>query len=281
MARGVPELSQDHLRVAIVGPGRVGRTLARALHGTGYAVEALVGRDDDTAPVSRADLVLITVADGDVRPVFTSLAHDGVLRPEQVVFHFSGLVKSCVLEAPGFRPAGRAAVHPMMAFADPERALEALPGTTFGIEGDGRGIEAARLLVGALEGTSVIVPADAKASYHLACVMASNGLVALMDAAEEVTRSAGVQGEGLSAGLANLVLGTAGNVARLGIRPAMTGPVVRGDSETVARHLEILERGSPGILEAYKLLLRRLVKMSTESGRGEPELYQPIIDLLD
>ena len=273
----------SHIRphVAIIGPGKVGRTLARALERVGYEVVALVGRGDDRGAVTGAGLVLLTVADGDVADVFASLADEGVLHPEQVVFHFSGLERSCILEAPHLTPAGRAAVHPMMAFADVDRALEALPGTTYGIEGDERGILEARRLVEDLDGKAVIVPAEAKQAYHLACVMASNGLVALMDAAEEITRSAGVQGEGLGSGLANLVLGTAGNVSRLGIRPAMTGPVVRGDSRTIARHLEVLERGSPGILDAYRLLLRRLVKMSIESGRGEPELYQPILDLLD
>ncbi|MBW2262071.1 MAG: DUF2520 domain-containing protein [Deltaproteobacteria bacterium] len=274
-------MSHARPSVAIIGPGKVGRTLARALERAGYEVVALVGRMDDKSPVKRAGLVLVTVADDDVALVFSSLADEGVLRPEQVVFHFSGLVKSCVLEAPHLTPAGRAAVHPMMAFADVDRALEALPGITYGVEGDGRGIEEARRLVEDLGGKVVIVPAEAKAAYHLACVMASNGLVAMMDAAEEVGRSAGVQGEGLVSGLANLVLGTAGNVSRLGIRPAMTGPVVRGDSETVARHLEVLEKGSPGILEAYKLLLRRFVKMATESGRGDPDLYQPILDLIE
>jgi len=274
-------LSRTRPQVAIVGPGKVGRTLARALEHAGYGVEALVGRGDDRGPVSRAGLVLLTVPDDDVAEVFAGLAAEGALRPEQVLFHFSGLVESRVLCSRDLSPAGRAAVHPMMAFADVDRALETLPGTTYGIEGDERGIEQARLLVGDLGGKAVIVPAEAKAAYHLACVMASNGLVALMDAAEEITRSAGVQGEGLAAGLANLVLGTAGNVSRLGIRPAMTGPVVRGDHETVARHLEVLENASPGILEAYRLLLRRLVKMSTESGRGSPELYRPILDLLE
>jgi predicted short-subunit dehydrogenase-like oxidoreductase (DUF2520 family) len=274
-------LTRAPRRLAIVGPGKVGQTLARALEVAGYSVEALVGRHDDRAPVARADIVLLTVPDDDLRDVFVSLAGSGVLHGEQVVFHFSGLVRSSVLDAPGVALAGRAAVHPMMAFADVDRALEALPGTSYGVEGDERGIEEARALIDDLGGKIVIVPAEAKAAYHLACVMASNGLVALMDAAEEVTRCAGVQGEGLESGLANLVLGTAGNVSRLGIRPAMTGPVVRGDAVTVERHLEVLAKGSPGILEAYRLLLRRLVKMSTESGRGEPELYQPILDLLE
>jgi predicted short-subunit dehydrogenase-like oxidoreductase (DUF2520 family) len=273
-------LSHDRPRVAIIGPGRVGRTLSRALGDAGYRVEAILGRGDDRGPVRAAGLVLLTVPDDDVAGVFASLADQEVLGPEQVVFHFSGLVQSGALQAPGLTLAGRASVHPMMAFADVDRSLEALPGTTYGIEGDERGIERALQLVEDLGGKAVIVPAEAKAAYHLACVMASNGLVALMDAAEEITRSSGVQGEGLADGLANLVLGTAGNVSRLGIRPAMTGPVVRGDHRTVARHLEVLERQDAGIVEVYRLLLRRLVKMSIESGRGSQELYGPILDLL-
>ena len=168
----------------------------------------------------------------------------------------------------------------MMAFADVERALEALPGTTFGVEGDAGGLEAARILVEDLGGRMVVVPASAKSAYHLACVMASNGLVALTDTAVAIAAEAGVRDEAIAAGLANLVAGTAGNMARLGIRPAMTGPVVRGDASTVARHLEVLERTGPEVRQAYILLMRRMVRMSIEAGHGDADRYAPILDLL-
>jgi predicted short-subunit dehydrogenase-like oxidoreductase (DUF2520 family) len=267
-------------RLAVLGPGRVGTTLARALEAAGYRIEGLVDRHEDRAAISRADIVLITVPDDVIEEAFASLVRGGLLAARQVVLHCSGLVTSAALVADEFEPAGRAALHPMMAFADVDRALEALPGTTYGVEGDERGIQVARRLVGDLGGRVVIVPAPAKAAYHLACVMASNGLVALTDEAVEITRASGIEGDDLASGLANLVMGTAGNMARLGIRPAMTGPVVRGDVSTVATHLEILGRGRPEIAEAYRLLMRRLVAMAIESGQGDRERYEKILELI-
>jgi predicted short-subunit dehydrogenase-like oxidoreductase (DUF2520 family) len=259
----------------------VGRTLARALGSLGYPVTGLVGRADDPTPLVRADLVLLTVPDDEIAPAFAKMAQAGALRESQIVMHCSGLVTSDVLRAPGLDPAGRAAMHPMMAFAQVERAIEALPGITYAVEGDDRGVEAARLMILDLGGVIVEVPAGAKAAYHLACVMASNGLVALTDAAVEITRRAGVQDENMSRGLAHLVMCTAGNMARLGIRPAMTGPVVRGDADSVARHLEILKADHPDILEAYRPLMKRLVAMAVESGRGSDARYERIRALLE
>lgn len=266
--------------IAIVGPGRVGKTLARALESAGYQVEGLVGRDGDPGPVTRAGIVLLTVPDDEIAAAFGRLASEGILGKSQVVFHCSGLVTSQVLATAGFVPAGRAAVHPMMAFADVERALEALPSTTYGVEGDARGLQEARRMIDDLGGKAVTVPASAKVAYHLACVMASNGLVALTDAAVEITRAAGVEDDDIGSGLANLVMGTAGNMARLGIRPAMTGPVVRGDTASVTRHIEILRTRHPEILEAYRPLMRRLVGMAMASGRGEAVRYERILELL-
>ena len=111
--------------------------------------------------------------------------------------------------------------------------------------------------------------------------MASNGLVALTDMAERIARAGGVEGEGVAAGLSNLVTGTAGNMARLGIRPAMTGPVVRGDTRTVGKHLEVLAGAEPAVREAYVVLMRRLVEMSVEAGHGEASAYEEILGLLE
>jgi len=267
-------------RIAVVGPGRVGKTLARALERAGYGISGLVDKGEDPGCLAEADVVLVTVPDDDIAGVHGDLVERGAIRDSHIVFHCSGLVASSALVHGGFSPAGRASVHPMMAFADPESALASLPGTTYGVEGDVAGIEAARAMVGDLGGEVVIVPEKAKAAYHLACALSSNGLVALTDAAIEIMRGAGIEGGGVEKGLATLVRGTARNMAKLGVRPAMTGPVVRGDARTVASHLEVLGGGRLEVLEAYRILMLRLVEMAVESGRGDRSRYESIVEML-
>jgi predicted short-subunit dehydrogenase-like oxidoreductase (DUF2520 family) len=268
--------------VGIVGPGRVGRTLARALERRGVRLAAVVGRRDDPSALAGAETVLLTVPDDAIGGAFVDLARRRALHAGQVVLHCSGLVVSDVLVCEELVVRGRGSMHPMLAFADVDRALSALPGTTYGVEGDAVGEAAAEALVEVLDGSAVRVPARSKAHYHLACVMASNGLVALTDMAEHVMRLGGVGGAGVAEGLAGLVQGTAGNMAALGIRPAMTGPVVRGDAATVRGHLDILAGADdPGLREAYRVLMTRLVQMASEAGRGDPELYRPILEMLE
>lgn len=268
-------------RVAIVGPGRVGRTLARAFESGGIEVAALVGWTDDPEALGSAQAVLLTVPDDAIGDTFSRLARQGHIGAQHVVLHCSGLVSSRVLLGGQVSPLGAAAMHPMLAFADVEQTLRMLAGTTFGVEGDEVGVAVAHQLVDVLGGSVVTVGEEARPAYHLACVMASNGLVALTDMAEQIMRDAGVQGEAVGRGLAHLVSGTARNMASLGVRPAMTGPVVRGDARTVERHLALLESSSPEIPDAYAVLMRRLVAMAVESGRGDEPLYRPILDLLD
>jgi len=264
-------------RVGIVGPGKVGRTLALALERGGLDVVAVVGRADDPSGLAAAQAVILTVPDDAIGQAYARLSGSGALARPHVALHCSGLVTAGVLSG-GAGQAGRAAMHPMLAFADVEQALRMLPGTTFGVEGDETGEAAASRLVQVMGGRVVTVPPEARPSYHLACVMASNGLVALTDMAEQIMRTGGVTGAGLGEGLAHLVQGTADNMARLGVRPAMTGPVVRGDARTVRGHLSILEGASPDVARTYRVLMRRLVDMAVQSGRGDPSLYAPILD---
>jgi predicted short-subunit dehydrogenase-like oxidoreductase (DUF2520 family) len=266
--------------IAIVGPGRVGKSLRRALERASAQSVACLGRSDDPGVLRGASAVILTVPDDVIGAVFASLVERGAITSDQVVLHCSGLVTADVLGTAQFAPLGRAAMHPMLAFADVDRAIEQLPGTTFGIDGDEVGLAAARAIVALLGGRAVIVPAEARAHYHLACVMASNGLVALTDMAEQIMLAGGVQGEGLGEGLAHLVEGTAGNMARLGVLPAMTGPVVRADTRTVQTHLRIMGAGSAEILQAYKVLMIHLASMAKKDGRVTPGQYRAIMDLL-
>ena len=231
-------------RVRIVGAGRAGSALARALGQVGWTVEPALGRGDDLAAAAEGvDLLVLATPDGAIAEVAQAV------RPfdSTVVAHLAGSLGLAALE-PHPR---RAAVHPLVALPDAELGAARLrAGAWFGVAGD----PMAREVVDHLGGHWLDVADEQRAAYHAAAVIASNHLVALLGHAERVAGAVGVP---LEAYL-DLVRGTVENVAALGPQAALTGPVARGDEDTIARHLEALDPDERETYEAMVAAARKL-----------------------
>jgi len=237
-------------RLRVIGPGRAGRSLATALARAGWQVVGLVGRDGDVAGAATgADLLVIATPDAAVASVADQVDPSETC----VVAHLAGSLGLEVLVA---HPR-RAAMHPLVALPDADVGAQRLAGAWFAVAGD----PLAQRVVADLGGRWFEVADDDRAAYHAAAAVASNHLVALMGQVERIAAGIGVPGE------AYLLLAAASlqNVAALGAAGALTGPVARGDWDTVARHLGAID---PSEHEAYLALAaaaRRLV-----DGEGLP-----------
>jgi predicted short-subunit dehydrogenase-like oxidoreductase (DUF2520 family) len=229
--------------VRLIGPGRAGQALARALGAAdGWRVAGLLGRADDlTDAAAGVDLLVLSVPDGAVADVAAAVRPS----PDCVVAHLAG---SLTLDVLGWH-ARRASVHPLVAIPTPDTALV---GCWFAVAGD----PIASRLVDALGGRAIAVADRDRVAYHAAACIASNHLVALLGQAERVARDAGVP---LEAYL-DLVRGTVDNVAALGPAAALTGPVARGDWATVDRHRAALDPRELAAYDAMVDLARRLVE---------------------
>ncbi len=231
-------------RVRIIGPGRAGTSLATALSRAGWDVLAPLGRDDDLGGAAAGtDLLVIATPDAAIADVAAAVVPD----PETAVAHLSG--------AAGLRPLARhprrAVLHPLVALPDPERGAERLVGAWFGLAATGDPLAAEA--VASLRGRVVHVAETDWPRYHAAAVIASNHLVALLGQAERVAASVGAPVEAFL----DLARGSLADVAALGPRDALTGPVRRGDLDTVARHLDALPPEERAAYEA----------MAAEAGR--------------
>lgn len=267
----------------IVGPGRAGLALGLLLHRSG-AVAPLVytGRSGrapahplfagDTpaaryvtwreAPPTDVAGILLAVPDGAVADVAARLA--SLPLPAKIpILHLSGSLGTEVLEplARGGHPVG--GIHPLCAVADPVEGAERLRGATFGVEGDVAARVLAERIVRAAEGTALDLPPGSKADYHAAAVFASNYVVGLLAVAERLMERAGVPAERARPALADLAAGALENVRSGGPAAALTGPVARGDAETVGRHLARLS-GDEGAL--YSLLAREALRLARARG---------------
>ncbi len=214
-------------RVRIIGPGRAGTSLAVALGRAGWEVCPILGRHDAVGSAARdTDLLVIATPDDAVAEVAATVkACD-----RSAIAHLSGSLGLGPLQGHP-RPA---VLHPLVALPDAERGAERLVGAWFGLaqEGDRLAAEA----VASLRGKAVTVAEADWARYHAAAVMASNHVVALLGQAERVAASIGAPVDAFL----DLARGSLADVAALGARAALTGPIQRGDHDTVQRHLAAL-----------------------------------------
>jgi predicted short-subunit dehydrogenase-like oxidoreductase (DUF2520 family) len=233
-------------RLAIIGGGRMGRALAGALRAAGYDVEGPLGRGADAAG---ADVALFCVPDSEI-PRAAALVAEGVL-----VGHCSGATGLDVLA-----PHEAFSLHPLMtvtqAGADFGGAGAAIAGTT------PRARRLATELAQALGMRPVEVAEHDRVAYHAAASMASNFLVTLEAAAEQLAGTAGVE-RGL---FVPLVRATVENWAALGPRRALTGPVARGDERTVEAQRAAVAERTPELLALFDALVE-----ATRRAAGIPD----------
>jgi predicted short-subunit dehydrogenase-like oxidoreductase (DUF2520 family) len=233
-------------RVGVVGAGRVGSALARALGETGVAVAGPLGRGE--RPEGCAAIVLC-VPDAEIPAAAAAVAGTASL-----VGHTSGATPLSALEPAGGDAFG---LHPLQTFA-PGDGAGAFRGAGCAVAGcTPAALAFAADLARTLGMTPFEIDEEGRAAYHAAASIASNFLVTLQAAAERVATGAGLEAAEARELLLPLVRRTLDNVAALGPERALTGPVARGDDATVARQREAVAEVAPQLLDLFDELVRR------------------------
>src|SRR5512135_309897 len=276
--------------VGIVGAGAVGTALGLALSRAGWPVGGVASRDEarrerfrSLVPGARAfgeasalldevELIILAVPD-DVIP---ALASELRMYSGQAMVHTSGALGAEVLEPARAAGTQVGAFHPLVAFADTERAVAALHGATVAVEGDDELAALLAEMAEAIGATAVRLAPGSKAAYHAAAMLSAGGVVALLDAIAELGRVAGLDEPGSLAIYGGLVEQTLGNARALGIARSLTGPMVRGDVGTIERHLAALGRQAPDVLPLYRAIAEREVTIAETRGALAPELAATI-----
>jgi len=273
-------------RFSIIGAGRLGTSLGRALARRGWEPAAVADRDPAAARESaaiigrgaaatdivraarRAPVVFIAVPDDTVGAVARRLARSEKDWSGRTVFHTSGLQVSSVLAPLRKRGARVASLHPVQSFPGKVGRDGLFSGIYWGIEGDTEAVRLGKAVVRSLGGRTFAVRPEAKPLYHAACSLAANAFVALEAAAAALMAEAGAGQKTAMAILMPLIQGTLQSVKELGPRKALTGPVVRGDIGTVRRHLEALA-SRPLHDELYRVLGLAALRL-LEEGDSPP-----------
>lgn len=284
-------------RIAFIGLGKVGTAMAVLLRKAGYRLAALYDVSPEAreraasatgAPIARgaaeaaslADMVFLTTGDDRILAVCREIAEGGGFHQGQTVVHMSGAGGLDLLEPAREAGAFRVSIHPMQAFADSAMALQNLPGSVFGVTADEPAREWAVRIVQDLGGTPFSVAGENKALYHAAACMASNYLVTLIRQVEAVYESIGMGGDAAVRAVWPLIGGTLRNIETMGTVQALTGPIARGDTGTIEKHLAAFREKLPHLLETYCVLGKQTVKLAREKGTLSLEQAEQLHSIL-
>ncbi|WP_148573969.1 Rossmann-like and DUF2520 domain-containing protein [Nocardioides caldifontis] len=283
-------------RIGVVGAGRVGAVLSAGLRAAGHEVVAAAGESDasrtraatllpgvpllkPTAVSRRAELLLLTVPDDMLSNVVTQLAAAGAIRPGQLVAHTSGRHGLAVLAPAAARGAHVMALHPAMTFTGTALDLPRLAGCAFGVTAESPvSVATVERLVADLRGRLVWVPEDKRTVYHAGLAHGANHLVTLVSQAMELVRESGASDP--AATLRPLLTAALDNALTMG-DAALTGPIVRGDVETVRAHLEGILQTRPDTLPSYVALARATANTAVLDGRLLPIRAAKLVGILN
>jgi len=284
--------------VAIIGAGRLGTSLAYALSKKGYIIKALSCRTLPSAEESRqiigqgkvftdniqaanaATIVFLCLPEEEILKVSESLALSSLAWANKLVLHCSGLLSSEALKPLQKKGALTASAHPVQSFTHKRTPPEHFRDIYFSLEGESEALALAQNIIHKLGGRSFIIQAKDKALYHAACSTASNFLVVLLDMASSLLHSTGLREEEAFQILLPLVKGTLHNVKKFNTRASLTGPVIRGDRETVQKHLEALKKNRL-YHETYKQLASQALEMAKRDKKLTPQKIKSLKALLE
>jgi len=266
----------------------VGSALGQLGRAAGYRIAAVsdtesaraeqMGKLVDANPLDASDaciageLILLTVSDDNIAPLCKKLTECGAFENKPIVAHCSGALGSDVLAAAAEVGSPTGSMHPLQTFPDTQTAMRSIPGTYFFIEGSELATGPLRELATAIGGKPAIINSDAKVCYHAAAVMASNYFVTLMDAGSELLAKAGLTSTESLDALEPLVRATLENIFSKNaenaghIEHALTGPIARGDVDTIQRHLQALTEVSPETRQLYHTAGLRTISLAEKKG---------------
>lgn len=275
-----PSLHPARLQIGVVGAGRVGAPLGAALARAGHHIsgvsaisETSRGRAAALLPnvpilpadevVKNAELVLLTIPD-DVLPGFVEGATKaGLFHPGQIVVHTAGRFGIAVLESAVRCDALALAIHPIMTFTGTAMDIERMHGAIFGVTALDASLPIAEALVLEIGGEPTVIAEGDRIAYHAALAWSANFLNVLIAEGMDQLRAIGVTEPARA--LAPLLSAVLDNVLRSGDQ-ALTGPIARGDVQTVAEHLRVMNERSPQMRDAYDVLARLTVRRATKAG---------------
>ena len=281
--RGIMIMKKTHLnKFAIIGAGMVGTAIGYLLKKAGYEIVAIA--DKSAAALRRAesytggkpyrkpqevlreaDCILITTPDDLILSVCRDIARSPLIKGKYV-FHMSGAGGLDLLEPAKKAGAVVGSIHPLQSFSSIDNAIQNIPSSYFGITADAKAKAQAEAIVLALGGKPIYISAKQKPLYHTAACVASNYLVSLLNVVESIYSSIGISEKDAKKAYLPLIYGSLKNIELSGSIQALTGPIARGDSGTIQKHVDSINVNLPQYSYLYSSLGLITVNLARKKG---------------
>lgn len=276
------------MRIGFVGAGKVGFSLGKYFAERNLCVSGYYSQNSKSSKEAAAftdtkyygtlseiikdsDTLFLTVNDGAISSVYSEIAQSDIRG--KMICHCSGAMSSEVFDGISEKGAFGYSIHPIYAFNDKLKSYQGLSNVYFTIEGDPEHLEDMLDFFHKLGNKAEILSKEVKVRYHLASVFASNLVEALFDFSSDLLKSCGLSQNFSEKALLPLFLGNASAIGEYGVAQALTGPVERGDVETVQKHIDALKFDER---EIYTILSKKLIEISAFKNpeRSYEKLYQ-------
>jgi predicted short-subunit dehydrogenase-like oxidoreductase (DUF2520 family) len=285
------------MKIGFIGGGRVGKAYGRFLKSCGYDVCGYYSRSQSSAIAAASfagiawykdvkelaeevDMLFLTVNDDQISIAAESLAEMDVSLRGKIAIHMSGALGSDELEPLKKRGCSIYSIHPLLSFAEPEKAWQRVSDAVFSIEGDS---EKMKDMISFLENTGCSyfeIETEKKALYHAAACVASNYVTVLLDYAFSIYYDMGLTKEDAAKAILPLVRGTVQNAEDGGPDKTLTGPISRGDVGVIRRHMEAFDRSAKDKTEFYRFMGLQTADYVSRYGLQSEEKINEIIKIL-
>ena len=280
------------LTLSCIGAGRLGKTLchlfAQHLHighiincsedSARLAIKFIGAGQARRVPVESADIWLIATPDNEIKAASAVLRTASVLRESDTVFHCSGALNAAELD---ISDCHTASVHPIHSFADPQQSISQFAGTPCGMEGNRSALDRLQPLFERVAAKPFVIDSQQKALYHAATVMTCNYLVSLLELGQKMLTAAGVSPQQGVNPLEPLIRQTLDNYFNTDAISALTGPISRGDTATVASHIQALQQQPNNWQQVYRALGNTTRAIAAKQGQASAENLSAIDRLLN
>lgn len=287
------------MKIGFVGAGKVGRALGLYFRRYGLELSGYYSRTPASARsaagltgsapypslkelIGKSDLVFLTVPDdalGRVDAEAAGAEEELGLFEKPCFVHVSGALPAACLERLGASGCPVGSMHPLQSFGEAAESAGRLDDALFTVEGDEKAVWTVKEILARTGAKTSFLPSERKPLYHAGACVVSNYLVTLVDAGLKYFAAAGIGEKDALEAIFPLIEATLSNIRAMGAVNALTGPIVRGDCNTVGVHLRSLERSLPSQLELYRLMAEKTVEMISEkrlTRQQEEKLYQTI-----
>ncbi|MGQ9806092.1 MAG: Rossmann-like and DUF2520 domain-containing protein [Chlorobiales bacterium] len=296
-------LNPKDFRVSLIGAGALGNAVTKRLSSVGYRFLSVVNRtmsdaqalaeslgipeySDTLESISpNTNLLFLTVSDSALQSVAEKLATLRLSFHQLTVVQFSGTLTTDALRPLSQKGALTLSLHPFQTFPKEfsSHDVDTLFKCFFGLQSDDlEGIDIGKKIAHDLGGKVMIVPKEAKTLYHIAGVMASNYLVTLASLSSEVFATLGLTPKEVAKIIEPIMRQTLNNIGSAPtIADALTGPIERGDSQVIARHLRELSEQVPHLLPIYAAFAIETVRVAIHKGSISQSDASEILDMLE